>query len=153
MKNFLNYYKSPIGHLKIISNSESLISVEFVNNIKEEINSNKIIEDCITQLDEYFNGKRKIFNLNLSLAGTDFQKKVWGELLKIPFGEVKTYKEIANAVDCPNGSRAVGNANNKNRIAIIIPCHRVIGSNNSLTGYAAGIDIKKWLLEHEERYK
>jgi len=102
-----------------------------------------------TQLQEYFAGKRKVFDLELAPSGTDFQKKVWQALLKIPYGKTATYKEIAAAIGHPKAARAVGMACNKNPIAIIIPCHRVVGSNGSLTGYAGGLEMKKRLLELE----
>ena len=101
------------------------------------------------QLDEYFRGARKNFDLPLNPAGTEFQRKVWDALLAIPYGETRTYREIAEAAGCPKGFRAVGMANNKNPIAIIIPCHRVIGSNGKLVGYASGLGRKEALLALE----
>ncbi len=144
-------YHSPIAYMSICADDNYLLSVEFCN-AEAEINNNKnkIIEETIKQLDEYFNLKRKSFNLPLNPKGTEFQKRVWKELEKIPYGETGTYKEIAIAAGNKNACRAVGNANNKNPIAIIIPCHRVIGSNKKLTGYAAGLDIKQKLLEIEK---
>ena len=110
----------------------------------------KCLKLCFTQLDEYFRGKRKVFSIPFQLHGTAFQKKVWHALLDIPYGLTKSYGDIAGKIGHKNAFRAVGNANNKNRIAIMIPCHRVIGMNGRLTGYAAGIWRKKWLLEHEK---
>ncbi len=102
-----------------------------------------------SQLEEYFQGARKTFDLPLQPAGTPFQKKVWDALCTIPYGETRSYKEIALQIHNPRGCRAVGMANNRNPIMIVIPCHRVIGSNGSLVGYAGGLDIKEWLLQHE----
>ena len=102
------------------------------------------------QLNEYFDGKRKNFDFPYSLEGTDFQKKVWKALLDIPYGETRSYKDIAISVGSPKGFRAVGMANNKNPISIAIPCHRVIGSNGSLIGYGGGLDMKTFLLELEK---
>ena len=143
-------YNSPIGELYITADDEALLSVSFsAETIKNNL-QNKIIKDTIKQLDEYFLGRRKNFDLPICPKGSDFQKLVWSELLKIPYGELKTYKDIAISIGNPNASRAVGNANNKNPIAIIIPCHRVIGSNGNLTGYAGGLDKKQKLIKFEK---
>lgn len=104
------------------------------------------------QIIEYLDGKRKKFTLPLDLRGTDFQKKVWKELIKIPYGETRTYKDIANMIQVPKGYRAVGSALNKNPVPIIVPCHRVIGSNGSLVGFAGGLELKAKLLELEKRF-
>ena len=104
------------------------------------------------QLDEYFSGNRKEFNIPLVTPGTDFQKAVWKELLEIPYGTTRSYQEQADALNRPDSVRAVANANGMNRISIIIPCHRVIGSDGSLTGYGGGLKRKKWLLDHEKKY-
>ena len=108
------------------------------------------LKACLKQIDEYFSGKRKEFLLNLDPQGTSFQKKVWQQLEKISFGEVVTYGEIAGIIGKPNACRAVGNANGKNPISIIIPCHRVVGSDGSLTGYGGGLWRKEWLIKHEK---
>ena len=107
------------------------------------------IKKCERELREYFCGMRKKFTVNINAKGTDFQKKVWNALLNIPYGETKSYGEIAHIINCPKGARAVGNANNKNPVAIIIPCHRVIGSKGDIVGYGAGKKIRKMLLELE----
>ena len=104
------------------------------------------------QLSEYFNGTRKVFEISLVTPGTDFQKSVWMELLEIPYGTTRSYQEQAVALSRPGSVRAVANANGMNRISIIIPCHRVIGSDGSLTGYGGGLKRKKWLLDHEKKY-
>ena len=143
-------YNSPIGELYITADDYSLLSVSFSSKENEISSENNIIKNTKKQLDEYFSRRRKVFDLPLNPIGTEFQKSVWKELIKIPYGQTRTYKEIAIAIGNPNASRAVGNANNKNPIAIIIPCHRVIGSNGDLTGYAGGLDKKQLLLTHEK---
>jgi len=151
---YIGFYKSPIGMLRIKTSSISVLSVEFVDDISnDEFKKNDILEKTILQLDEYFTGIRKEFNVELDLKGTEFQKKVWKELMNIEYGNTKTYKEIAIKINNKNAQRAVGMANNKNPIAIIVPCHRVIGSNKKLVGYASGIDKKEWLLNHEKKFK
>lgn len=104
------------------------------------------------QLQEYFSGSRKIFDLPLAPIGTDFQMRCWDALLQIPYGETRSYGDIARSVECPKGFRAVGMANNRNPISIVIPCHRVIGSDGKLVGFGGGLDIKKFLLDMENRY-
>lgn len=146
-------YNSIIGDIFISADENFLLSVQFVNHNFIENKENKIIRQTIKQLDEYFRGKRKKFELPLNPKGTEFQKKVWLQLMKIPYGKTATYKDIATLIGNTNASRAVGNANNKNPIAIIIPCHRVIGSNNKLTGYAGGLDKKEKLLNLEKNNK
>ncbi len=140
-------YKSIIGDIYIEADDYWIYKVSFFP--LKETKPNTIIKKTINQLDEYFYGKRKIFDLPLNPIGTEFQKKVWNELIKIPYGETKTYKDIAVNIGRNNASRAVGNANNKNPIAIIIPCHRVIGSDKKLTGYRGGLDKKRLLLNIE----
>ena len=148
---------SPVGKIEIIEENEKLIELNIYNEEKNE-QKNKIIEkdtrlllEVEKQLKEYFKGKRTKFEIPLNPKGTEFMKNVWKELLKIPYGEVRTYKEIAEKVGNSKASRAVGMANNKNPIPIIIPCHRVIGSNNKLVGYALGLDMKKYLLDLERK--
>lgn len=151
IKKYYGYYNSPIGILEIICSENVLLSVMFVEKEKlvGKVN-NAVLENTIKQLDEYFDGRRKEFNIKMELEGTDFQKQVWSELLKIPFGETISYKNLAIRIGNEKSSRAVGNANGKNMIWIIIPCHRVIGTDGSLTGYAGGLERKQWLLEHEK---
>lgn len=149
--NYKKYYKSPIGLLEIIYDENYINSVELIENIDFENNqSDDIGEKAVKQLKEYFLGQRKKFDLPLNFKGTDFQIKVWKELEKIPYGETRTYKEIGINVGCPKGARAIGNSNNKNPFIIVIPCHRVIGSNGKLVGYAKGLEIKKYLLDFEK---
>ena len=146
----ITYYKTPIGTAKIVGDENGISSVSVLD---EEIeNSKKIpdcMQDCILQLNEYFNKKRTDFNLKLNPKGTEFQKKVWDELLKVPYGKTRTYLEQSKNFGDVKAIRAVASANGKNPIWIIIPCHRIIGSDGSLTGYAGGIWRKKWLLELE----
>ncbi len=146
-------YNSIIGDIFISADENFLLSVQFVNHNFIENKENNIIRQTIKQFDEYFRGKRKKFELPLNPKGTEFQKKVWLQLMNIPYGKTATYKDIATLIGNTNASRAVGNANNKNPIAIIIPCHRVIGSNNKLTGYAGGLDKKEKLLNLEKNNK
>ena len=150
---YKTFYNSPVGLIEISGTDNSITSLYFMDEeFNPEERSNPYIEKCVLQLDEYFNGKRKIFGLNLQPEGTDFQKRVWDELLKIPFGETRTYMEITKFLGDIKAIRAVANANGQNKISIIIPCHRVIGSDGSLTGYGGGLWRKKWLLEHEQNF-
>jgi methylated-DNA-[protein]-cysteine S-methyltransferase len=146
--------QSPLGLLTIISDGISINSILFPENEFDGIaeNSDKIIVECISQLNEYFQGTRKVFNLPLDPLGTEFQRKVWNKVSAIPFGETSSYGDIANVLGGSKLSRAVGLANGANPIPIIIPCHRVIGSDGSLTGYAGGLERKKWLLNHEQQH-
>jgi methylated-DNA-[protein]-cysteine S-methyltransferase len=146
------YYSSPIGILEITSSEDAILSVVFVDEATRESENNPILNKAIGQFEEYFNGKRKEFDLKINLEGTEFQKLVWKELLKIPHGEVISYRELAGRIGNEKASRAVGNANGKNTLSIIVPCHRVIGSNKRLTGYEWGLDRKQWLLEHERSF-
>ena len=143
-------FDSPIGLLEICESEEKIIRIEIVSSEKdfEEIKT-PLLEEAKEQLSEYFNGKREVFDFPIEFSGTDFQKAVWGELMKIPFGETRTYGEIAAAVGKPKASRAVGGACNRNHMLIAVPCHRVIGANGNLTGFACGTDKKTWLLGHE----
>jgi methylated-DNA-[protein]-cysteine S-methyltransferase len=144
------YYGSEIGLIEIIGTEEGILSLDFLE--EGSMDNSEIhpcLEKCLEQLDEYFRGTRRDFSLNMILQGTVFQKNVWSQLMKIPFGETVSYKYIASSIGNTKAVRAVGNANGKNRIAIIIPCHRVIGSNGTLVGYASGVWRKEWLLKHE----
>lgn len=146
-------YESPIGILEICESENKILSIDFVDEKNKVYSSSSILKECIRELDDYFNGRLKRFNLDLFISGSDFQKKVWKELMNIPYGEVVSYGEVARLIGNSKASRAVGNANNKNKIPIIIPCHRVVGSTGKLTGYAGGLWRKEWLLKHERRYK
>jgi len=146
---YIGFYNSPIGILKIEADSESIILIDSDISSGEEKLNNLII-NCKKELDEYFRGERKIFSIPFELNGTPFQKKVWEELLNIPYGETVSYKEVAKRIGNEKSVRAVANAIGKNKLVIIIPCHRVIGSNNSLTGFRLGIDKKRYLLDLEK---
>lgn len=145
---FTQYYPSPAGLLEIIASESQITSINFVLN-KEEENPNEITILCQQQLQEYFEGGRKHFDLPLKPKGTEFQQRVWAQLQTIPYGEVTNYLEMARRLGDEKTIRAAASANGKNPIAIVIPCHRVIGSNGDLTGYAGGLDKKRLLLEHE----
>jgi methylated-DNA-[protein]-cysteine S-methyltransferase len=146
----ITYYKTPIGTAKIEGNNDGITAITVVN---EEIESSLDIpiclQNCVQQLKEYFTGKRKNFNVKLNPQGTEFQKKVWEALQNVPFGKTRTYLEQSKTLGNAKAIRAVAGANGKNPIWIVIPCHRIIGSDGSLTGYAGGLWRKKWLLEHE----
>lgn len=146
---FEAYYKSPIGHLRIISNDTDIIKIEFSDEYFKMKMVPVQIQNCISQLDEYFKGKRKEFNIRINPSGTEFQGKVWNQLCKIPYGKTISYIEQAKQFGDEKAIRAIASANGKNPIPIIIPCHRVIGYNGKLNGYAGGILKKQWLLEHE----
>ncbi len=149
-KKYYGYYNSPIGILEIITSENAILSVEFVDEEKESEKDIEILREAIKQIDEYFKGIRKEFNIKCEMEGTEFQKSAWKALMEIPYGETRSYKEQAIQIGNEKATRAVGNANSKNLISIIIPCHRVIGSNKSLTGYGGGLNRKQWLLEHEK---
>jgi methylated-DNA-[protein]-cysteine S-methyltransferase len=151
MKNNVTaYYKTPIGTAKIVGNENGINAITVMDQAMEtSAEIPEILQDCVQQLNEYFNGSRKEFNLKLNPQGTDFQKHVWKELLLVSYGKTKTYLEQSKQLGDVKAIRAVASANGKNPIWIIIPCHRIIGSDGSLTGYAGGIWRKKWLLDHE----
>lgn len=146
----LFYYDTNIGRIGIREDGEYITNIYFgEQNLDIEIKETDLIKKAYIQLDEYISGNRTEFNLPLKPKGTEFQSKVWLELTKIPYGQTKSYKDIAVLVGNEKASRAVGMANNKNPIPIIIPCHRVIGSNKKLVGYAGGLDLKEKLLKIE----
>ncbi len=147
------YYRSEIGIIKISGTNQGIVSIHFAEPVVDERGDAPIFGGCLTQLDEYFQGKRRDFTLPLLPEGTDFQLKAWRRLQQIPYGKTVSYREIPVALERPGAARAVGNANHRNPIAILIPCHRVIGKDGSLTGYAGGLWRKQWLLEHEKRYQ
>jgi AraC family transcriptional regulator of adaptative response/methylated-DNA-[protein]-cysteine methyltransferase len=161
------FYNSPVGTLYLGANEKGIVFIEFKNDnkfdeqqsklkkrLKEEFSENEspLIKELKKQLDGYFAGKRKSFDLPLQITGTNFQKSVWNQLLTIPPGETRSYKQQAENIGNPKAVRAVANANGDNLISIVIPCHRVIGSDGSLTGYGGGLENKKWLLEHENKF-
>jgi methylated-DNA-[protein]-cysteine S-methyltransferase len=146
---YTDYIKSPLGLVEFKASEKGITQLIFCGAEMVEVKTNSITDCCKQQLNEYFEGQRKVFDVPLDAKGTDFQKSVWSCLLKIYFGKTLTYLDIAKMVDRPKGAQAVGGANGRNPISLIVPCHRVVGTNGSLTGYAGGIERKLWLLEHE----
>lgn len=152
------FYSSPVGKLKISATSNGICEIGFHSSPRPAgerareagVRGNPYFKICIRQLDEYFSHKRKTFDFPLDVHGTEFQMKVWRALQKIPHGHTLSYGDVARQIKNPQAMRAVGLANNKNKIAIVIPCHRVIGKDGSLTGYAGGMGKKQWLLNHEK---
>jgi methylated-DNA-[protein]-cysteine S-methyltransferase len=143
---------SPIGNLEISADDTGLIGVEFVTNSVTEESKNSILIETKKQLDEFFSGKRKEFDLPLHITGTAFQKQVWEVLKTIPYGDIMSYQQVAERIQNPKAVRAVGQANKSNKFPIIIPCHRVIGKNKKLTGYAGKqVDKKEILLSLEKK--
>ncbi len=158
MKDAINeykaYYESEIGLIEVISTATAIKSLYFIEPEEKDdaATSEELphaLNDCMAQLDEYFKGGRRQFSLPLAPEGTTFQQTVWHQLSHIPFGETVSYLDIARAVNNDKAVRAVGAANGQNPISIILPCHRVIGSNGKLTGYGGGLWRKEWLLNHE----
>ncbi len=150
------HYESPIGVIEIIGTDEAISSIMFTdgdlvpNEAQEE--TPEFLVDCFDQLDQYFKGKRHQFTFPYSFEGTEFQKTVWNALTEIPCAETVSYKDIAVSIGNEKAVRAVGTANGKNKLSIVIPCHRIIGSNGKLTGYAGGLWRKEWLLQHEKTF-
>ena len=143
--------QSPVGALTITADDESIIALRFGDGGTTAPNG--VILNALRQLEEYFSGSRKSFDLPTNPHGTPFQRSVWAALCDIPYGKTRTYGEIAANIGNEKASRAVGMANNRNPIAIIIPCHRVIGANGKLVGYAGGLEVKRFLLELENKNK
>ena len=165
---YFTIIKTPIGKLLLNVSIKGLLSIDYLNKLSETDatkvllskficekvnNHHKTVVKILDQLSNYFDGKLKHFSIDLDLRGTNFQKSVWNSLINIPYGETTSYSLIAKSIGNEKASRAVGQANNKNQIPIIIPCHRVIGKNGDLIGYAEGLQIKKWLLNHEINHK
>lgn len=150
---------SPVGQLTLVARDGKLTAIlwekERPNRVRlgalQEANNSPVLQETTRQLKEYFAGTRNRFELKLDFAGTDFQKKVWQALLTIPFGETRSYSQIATQIGNPKAVRAVGAANGRNPISIIAPCHRVIGASGGLTGFAGGLEAKQYLLALEER--
>ena len=147
------FLDSPIGLLRLVSDGEHLVKIEVENQYSADEAANEtadpVLEASATQLKEYFAGKRHSFDLPLAAAGTDFQRSVWAALAAIPYGELRSYRDIAHSIAKPKAVRAVGAANGRNALPIVVPCHRVIGSDGSLTGFAGGLEAKTCLLELE----
>lgn len=152
------YVNSMLGAIRLEEENEALCALSFcpdgvpeLEPLPRKVCETPFLQEVEEQLNEYFAGARREFDLPLAPKGTPFQQAVWAELLKIPYGEVRTYGQLAAALGKPNASRAVGGACHCNPIAIVIPCHRVVGANGSLTGYAYGVEMKKYLLELENQ--
>ncbi len=152
----MNYavYESKLGFIRIEHDNETVTSLKKLNHTPTDFgDKTDFTNNVFSEISEYFDGKRKQFTFSLKPAGTDFQKKVWSALCDIPYGETRTYKEIAKAIGNEKASRAVGMANNKNPLHIVVPCHRVIGANGKLVGYAGGLAMKEYLLKMEYENK
>ncbi len=159
MKKFYQKIFTPIGGMILVANDSSIVEVLHATQIHPSLQKSSvtklstkhpILQQAATQLSEYFIGDRTTFTVPcLPVIGTDFQRAVWQTLTTIPFGETRTYGQIASAIDNPKSVRAVGGANGKNPLSIFVPCHRVIGHDGTLTGYAGGLEAKEWLLRHE----
>jgi methylated-DNA-[protein]-cysteine S-methyltransferase len=146
--------ESPVGKLKLVASDKALVAILWENDSPRRVRLSKLVADDRSpvlveterQLGEYFSGKRKMFSIALDMRGTPFQKDVWRALLAIPYGETRSYRQLAKQLGKPQATRAVGTANGRNPLSIIVPCHRVIGSSGKLTGFAAGLDVKAHLL-------
>ena len=147
------YYSSPVGTLRLSEDGMGITAVEWTDNRPTSSDAlepaTPLLQETVRQLAEYFAGTRRTFDLPLSPQGTPFQLRTWQALREIPYGETRSYRQIAEAIGCPKGARAVGLANNRNPVSILTPCHRVIGSNGRLVGYAGGLKTKEWLLTLE----
>jgi methylated-DNA-[protein]-cysteine S-methyltransferase len=153
MITYSDYYKSPYGMLKIVTSDTALLEIDFTDRKDSSKEDSPIImKEAIRQLDEYFGGKRKNFSLKIDMKGTDFQKIVWTAMSKIPYGKTASYKDLAVSAGKPKAARAVGGACHRNPISIVLPCHRVVGSDGSLTGFGGGLDLKEKLLNHEKNH-
>ncbi|MEP6748883.1 MAG: methylated-DNA--[protein]-cysteine S-methyltransferase [Bacteroidota bacterium] len=157
-KNYSTYYTSPLGAIRINCNETCITQVHFLHKDEENTNGDRlqisappVLQQCVDQLIEYFQGQRKNFEVPVYQDGTDFQQRVWNELLNIPYGKTISYLTLSKRLGDPKAIRAAAATNGKNNIAIIVPCHRVIGSNNDMVGYGSGVWRKKWLLELEAK--
>lgn len=157
-RTFTTHLRTPIGWLEVRGDSDAILAVNFVERSgsrrrpRAEANAlPAVVVACLGQLEEYFQGGRTAFDLPLRLEGTPFQRRVWEALLRVPYGRTTTYRDLAAAVGNARATRAVGGANHRNPVSIIVPCHRVVGSDGGLTGYGGGLWRKEWLLGHERR--
>lgn len=142
-------YESPLGLIRVTGTETAVCAIEFIDEPPAQQVSNPTIEEAVRQLEQYFRKEQRTFDIPIAPHGTEFQKTVWDKLVTISYGQVVSYMDIANALEKPKAVRAVGAANGRNPIAIVVPCHRIIGSNGKLTGYAGGLWRKEWLLRHE----
>jgi len=154
--NVYTLYPSPLGQVTLQANDEGLLGLWFEtytskpDSLGTRMDQHPILQQAISELDKYFSGKLMEFSVPLAARGTEFQQKVWQALTTIPAGKTWNYQDLANAIGNPKAVRAVGLANGKNPVSVIVPCHRVIGKNGKLTGYAGGVERKQWLLNHEQ---
>jgi methylated-DNA-[protein]-cysteine S-methyltransferase len=152
---YITHTESPVGLVEIKADDKYITSIRLIKSGEKSLSGNNPdelpshVRQCITELGEYFSGVRTNFTIPLKQGGTDFQQKVWEQLLKIPYGTTISYIELSRRLGNSKLTRAVGNANSKNKLWIVVPCHRVIGADGSLTGYAGGLECKQWLLQHE----
>ncbi|MEC3911093.1 methylated-DNA--[protein]-cysteine S-methyltransferase [Sphingobium sp. CR2-8] len=155
---FETVFPSPVGDLTLVASDDGLVAILWQDDdparvrlaVRQTLHDHPILKTASAELTEYFTGKLRHFAVPLDFRGTDFQQKVWAALVTIPYGETRSYGEIARAIGHPTASRAVGAANGRNPISIIAPCHRVIGAKGALTGFAGGMDAKRWLLDFEQ---
>ena len=147
------YYKSPIGWLKIDGDGNEIVAVNFVTKPRIRVTKDPLLQRALIEIHEYFNGKRERFTLKLRFTGTSFQQKVWSKLCKINCGDKASYRTIAALAGRPQAFRAAANAISRNRMAVLVPCHRVVASGGAISGYSGGVWRKKWLLEHEAKFK
>ncbi len=150
---YTTYYHSPVGILKIAGTAEYISEISFHDSTQKQPGSKKemppLLIQCVEQLIQYFNGERRVVDFPINLPGSAFQQETWNWLMTIPYGKTISYLQLAIKTGDPKATRAVASANGKNNIAIVVPCHRVIGANRELIGYGGGLWRKKWLLEHE----
>lgn len=146
--NYVDSFETPLGRMEIQASKEAIQSIMFVDDVMPR-RPNNVTDIGIEQLQQYYAGERTQFELPMDAQGTEFQKQVWSALCGINFGETCSYSDIADAIQNPKAVRAVGSANGKNPLTIVVPCHRIIGRDGSLTGYASGVERKSWLLNHE----
>lgn len=148
---YFSYFKSPVGFLEVVADNKNILSIRFVKKLSKN-NSNALSQKCVVQLNEYFSGQRKKFDLPIKLSATIWQNLVWQKLSQIPYGNVISYQDLAQMCGKPQAARAVGQALNKNKLPIILPCHRVLSASGDLGGYQAGLTIKKQLLALEQAF-
>lgn len=156
---YRDFLKTPVGFLEIVADEKNILAINFTKQARLDLakrarrkNSNALTQKCVVELKEYFLGKKKKFALPIKFSGTDFQKKVWSALRQIPYGSIISYGDLATMIGQPKAARAIGSAVNKNPIPIIVPCHRVVGSDGKLVGYEGGLWRKKWFLQHENSF-
>ncbi|MEI6455643.1 MAG: methylated-DNA--[protein]-cysteine S-methyltransferase [bacterium] len=146
------FLKTPVGYLEVTGSENGIHSLTFLDFRVRVTRIPSVLKDAVSQLKEYFKGTRNTFSIKLDLKGTSFQLRVWEELLKIPYGNTITYQQLARRIGDKKALRAVGGANSTNPVSIVVPCHRIVGSDGKLVGYAGGLWRKKWLLEHEHAF-